>query len=611
MRGRVALGLALGGTSAAIVLLGMVGAAAIPVVVGLSLLASAGLWIGHRSVVLSGRTVLLIAVGLRLLALPLAPSLSDDGYRYEWDGRVRMELGASPYAFPPSQHPELSRELYRKMNSAEVVSVYPPLSQAVFSAVVWLTGPHHAWAWPLLKGLLVLGELVGLVALSRLVRPALLTLYAWHPLSVLEGAGQGHTEILLVGLLGVLLGAWTHRPRWTAAALVAGAAVKVWPIALSPLVWRRSGWRAFAVAVLLAVVLSAPWLVDADVGGVLASYGLYAGVFDFYSAPYGLLKSAFWPVLGESGGRWAALTLGAVWLLMIAWQWVSSPGSARDARPLIGLVVAYGLLSSVQHPWHWLPILAVVPLLQNRLWLYWLITGSIATYFRYTDAPWVYQLAILVGWGGAGMIALAAARARGMQRVLRQRAVRKWDALGSVALWSQLPSSSRVLDLGTGEGYVGDRLAERTGAAVTLADVIDLAQSPRPLQLIQPGRLPFAAKAFDGVVISYVLHHARAPIELLSEAVRVSSGCVVVLETVQGSTWYNPLLHLLDKVANRMRSHRQMENLPPTILSVHAWREKALAAGLSLEVVRQWGRVHPQALFVVTASTTSCGDASA
>lgn len=605
MTSRRWLALSVGCTASAVGVLAVSGASATTDVIGLSLAGAACLWVGLQrpALQLSRRWVLGVAVLLRLAALPLAPSLSADGYRYLWDGKVWAVLGESPYAFPPSARPNLDPDLLARLNSSEYVSVYPPMSQAFFSTAASWTGGSPEGQWIVLKCLLVAGELVGVFALSRYMRPSALALYAWHPLSVIEGAGQGHSELLLVGTLGVLFLLWNRRPRWMATVLMAAAAVKSWPLALAPLVAGRSGWQAMGAAATGAVLLSMPWWLGADWAGVLDSYTLYVGVFDFYSAPYRILKGALWGGLGGTSGEWAARGLGMLWLSLVAVLWMGSASARPSRQSLLIALIAYGVLSPVQHPWHWLPLLAVVPLLHMQLPLYTLISFSIATYLYYGASAPAYEVALWVGWGSALGLVLYCRRAQLLAGLLRRRARSKWARLRTAC--PPLRPGGRLLDVGCGEGFVGDRAAEDSGLAVTLADVIDLAQSRRPLQALSPRSLPFGDARFDTVVLSYVLHHAEDPVSVLSESVRVSRGPVLVLETIATHRVYTPLLQILDSVANHIRGGWEIDALPPHIRPVDEWRRLAQEAGLHLEVVRAWGLVHPQALFLVTDSTSS------
>ncbi len=82
------------------------------------------------------RGAIVAAVVLRLIFLPVMPSLSDDYHRYVWDGRVQL-AGINPYQYRPYEH-ALDRVRYAgrdRINHDELRTIYPPLTQAVFLGV--------------------------------------------------------------------------------------------------------------------------------------------------------------------------------------------------------------------------------------------------------------------------------------------------------------------------------------------------------------------------------------------------------------------------------------------------------------------------------------------
>ena len=82
------------------------------------------------------RAALVAAILLRLAFLPGTPSLSDDVYRYVWDGRVQL-AGVNPYRYAPAD-PALDHVEYAGrdgINHPRLRTVYPPLAQTLFLGV--------------------------------------------------------------------------------------------------------------------------------------------------------------------------------------------------------------------------------------------------------------------------------------------------------------------------------------------------------------------------------------------------------------------------------------------------------------------------------------------
>ncbi|MEA2715810.1 MAG: hypothetical protein QOI99_127, partial [Actinomycetota bacterium] len=158
--------------------------------------------------------IFVVAVALRLAALAGPPVLSDDFYRYAWDGRVQA-AGVDPYRHPPTSArlttlrerwlwpddagcARLGREPgCTLINRPTVRTIYPPLAQAWFATVYRVTGigAHHK-PWQV-AGLLVDLVLVGL--LPRTLRAwgrdeRWTALYALSPFPVLEVVNNGHVD---------------------------------------------------------------------------------------------------------------------------------------------------------------------------------------------------------------------------------------------------------------------------------------------------------------------------------------------------------------------------------------------------------------------------------
>jgi alpha-1,6-mannosyltransferase len=210
------------------------------------------------------------------------PALSDDMYRYVWDGRVQAQ-GVSPYRYPPNA-PELAflrdADIYPYLNRKSAVTVYPPGAQAVFGLLwrIWPDSEHWFQAVMAAGGMLAGGLLVGVLrALGR--PPARALILLWSPLLAFETAHAAHLDGLILPLL---VGAWWARLRerdgLTGILLGLAAALKFYPAVLLPFLWRPQHpggrWRmplAFGAAVSIFYL---PYLIAGDRGvlGFLPEY---------------------------------------------------------------------------------------------------------------------------------------------------------------------------------------------------------------------------------------------------------------------------------------------------------------------------------------------------
>ena len=605
---------------------------------------------------LSTLQVLGAAFVLRLAFLPLVPSLTDDTFRYVWDGWMQWE-GINPYRYAPSNAALAEwhdTHVYESMNSADYYSVYPPVSQAIFAlgaAVQDLLGGSWHASYFTIKGVMVLLEGAALLGLARLIRPSLLVLYAWSPLVLLETAGQGHTEAALVFfLVATIACVRAGRAGWASVALAGAGLVKIYPFVLFPYLIRRFGFKRVLPGIAAAAVALLPFAAPYVLPHVKTSLDLYVRLFEFNAGPYFAVKEA---ARLATGADWSKVIgpafRGAFLAALPVLYWIDARQSWSFSRAGLWTAGAFLCLSTTVHPWY---VLGILPFalaagtgdapVQGRdrgvgrkpasgqtlvdhppswPWI-WLSITSIGTYLLYTGgAYWAW---VVVGWGGAGLLAARSAwqaassaparqddarSMRGIDRVLqavqRRRAEAKVDRLAPhlrealQAAQQEEGGRPRVLDLGAGEGYVAEAIERRFRVCVQLCDVIDLCRVGLPHDCYDGRTLPYPDGAFDVTLLYFVLHHAEDPVRVLSEALRVTSRRVIVVESVVTGPLQHRALHSADRLANRLRSAGTMTpqeehlNFRPT----DNWIEAARSLGARVDTVSEFpGLVHPQAL---------------
>ena len=209
-----------------------------------------------RSILLLG---LVFAALFRLSIVFFPPYLSDDIYRYIWDGRVQS-AGINPYRYIPAEGPlaELRDEkIYPHINRRETVrTIYPPVAQATFLLVTRIS---ESVTW--MKAAMIGFEAVAIWAIIQLLssfgfaRQRVL-IYAWHPLAIWEFAGSGHADALAIAFIALaLLARRKHAETLTGVLIACATCVKFFPVVLFPALYTRRSWKmplAFVVTVLIA-----------------------------------------------------------------------------------------------------------------------------------------------------------------------------------------------------------------------------------------------------------------------------------------------------------------------------------------------------------------------
>ncbi len=372
--------------------------------------------------------VVLVAAGLRIAGLAGVPVLSDDVYRYAWDGRVQA-AGIDPYRHPPSA-PELAdlrdpwlwpdpggcAELDRppgctRINRPDERTIYPPAAQVWFQAGNLLLpddGQDRAWQVLALAVDLVLVGVLAL-ALSAFGRdPRAVVLYAWSPIAVLESAQSAHVDALAVLVaVAALWAARRERPALAGALLGLATLVKLYPAAVLPvLVGRRPRSALVTVAAFVATVALGYARHVAAVGVDVLGY------LPGYLAEEGYSEGSRFLLLGLVGleGTPAQVVagLGLAVAATLAWRSRSKPEVAVTC--LFGAAL---LLATPVQPWYALLLVALAAL--ARRW--WWIAVAAAGYPVYLAALLDDPIPVIggVSYGLAAVVVIAGelvARAR-------------------------------------------------------------------------------------------------------------------------------------------------------------------------------------------------------
>ncbi len=230
---------------------------------------------------------LLLGLIWRVGLVGAVPLVSDDVYRYVWDGRVQQE-GLNPYESVPddprleSLHTDLTRQIHP--TNAALPAIYPPLAQRLFYGV---TSVHESVK--ALALVMVVADVLIVVLLWRWLAAAgrnrwWVLAYAWHPLVVLEGAGGAHIDTFGALLLAASWVALSRRRSLLASVTFAGAiAVKFVPIVLVPLLWRRIRALDAVAGGIVLILLYLPFIHDGKMP--IGSLGTYLSQWRF-NAPF-------------------------------------------------------------------------------------------------------------------------------------------------------------------------------------------------------------------------------------------------------------------------------------------------------------------------------------
>ncbi len=351
----------------------------------------------------------------RGILLPLEPMLSDDIFRYIWEGRIQTE-GFNPYTIAPNDDRlEALRddEIFPRINHPEISAIYPPVLQLAFWATASVSPTVTGFKVLSLLGDLATGFLLLAWLRCRGRHLAWAVLWWWSPLVIVEFAWSGHADS--VGIAALVACCWAlERAKCGQAVASLGLAIsaKVLPILFVPLAWARFRWRVLWVVPIVGLLASiflegARW--SREPGGLFFAIDQYGTHWRFNDAlfrvPLELLESlSVWvrpdahPGVHELFANvWARRLVGL--LVVGVASWVARRG-LEPVRAGLWVIGAFVLLTPTLHPWYltWLiPWLCFRPAVS-----WWLLSGLILVSYRalvlregglgWREEPWVWWI---------------------------------------------------------------------------------------------------------------------------------------------------------------------------------------------------------------------------
>ena len=395
------------------------------------------------------KRLLVAAILARAALLPMMPNLSDDIYRFVWDGRL-LSQGYDPFAYLPSEIRQgagaveaegIDEALFQQLNSPDYYTIYPPVNQAVFALAARVSPTSVRGSAVVIRLVIFAAELMTLWLLLRLLNieqgtpnierrseppntssfgvrysifdiflqrfsrnkvayhppPRSILLYALNPLVIIELTGNLHFEALMITfvLASVYL---LQQQKLVLSGVAMGLAVctKLVPLILLPLLLRRLGWkkalRFYAVVGITTAVLFFPLVTPELIAGMRESVGLYFQKFEFNASVYYLLREYgyYWKgynIIAQTG-RWLAISTFVGIVLYALVEHNRYLPAAFGGAWLIFL-----LLSTTVHPWYVTPLLVFTVFTPYRYAVLWsgLIFFSYAGYSAtgFTENLWI------------------------------------------------------------------------------------------------------------------------------------------------------------------------------------------------------------------------------
>ena len=357
--------------------------------------------LNHLSQIGRSKSLILIivffAIFFRAFLIPTDPvPLSNDMYRYIWDGRVQ-QTGINPYLYPPSSkqlEPLRDDKIYPHINRKDYPTIYPAGAQIFFRVSHALIGDRIFG----FKGLMVFFDVATILVLLALLRAygfeeARIFIYAWNPLVIFEIGFAGHLEGLTIFLM-VLAFYLSVKKKNTPAviALAFSSATKLYPALMLPALLNR-GERIKGAAVFLFsfLVLYFPFLSAGNkISGFLPIY---------FKNPYESFNLGLKYLIMRLFPGWNYLVISKIFILILTAAGIFfffkeklKEQHLYSAYVLIGLLII--LMPAALHPWYVIMLIPFLTFFPSGAWL--MFTGTVAlSYIKYASPAGVMPAKVL------------------------------------------------------------------------------------------------------------------------------------------------------------------------------------------------------------------------
>lgn len=320
----------------------------------------------------------------RLLFLPAIPNLSQDFYRFLWDGRL-MAQGMNPYLFTPEMamaNPSHSlgdtiaqaTVLFQGMGSlnASHFSNYPPVNQLCFAIAGLFSGKSIMGSIIILRVIIILAD-IGILYFGKKLLELLhlpvssIFLFFLNPFIIIELTGNLHFEgVMLFFMIWSLYLLFKGKWLWAGVLFGISISVKLIPLLFLPLCYTYfvqrglfgKGFRTLSIflgIVILVVLLSfLPFLSSEFITNFLNTLSLWFQDFEFNASVFYIIRWIGFETVGwdpiETAGKILPLIVLSIVLLLSFFRKNNSP--KKLILVMLWAITAYLLLATTVHPWY-------------------------------------------------------------------------------------------------------------------------------------------------------------------------------------------------------------------------------------------------------------------
>ena len=368
------------------------------------------------------KILVIVSVLFRFLFLFAIPNLSQDFYRFIWDGQMILS-GLNPYLSTPDYQMELGAltnfpnqlELYDGMGSlsASNYTNYPPLNQLCF--VIANLFPGHSILNSIVgMRILIIGADLGTLHFGKKLLEKLnipsnrIFWYILNPFIIIELTGNLHFEGVMIFFF-----VWSlyllHCRKWIISAIILACSIsmKLIPLMFLPLFFKwfkkengklnlKKLIKFYSVVGGTLILFFIPFFSMEFITNYSKTIGLWFGNFEFNGSIYYLAREIGYAITGYNEIAIITKIFPLISLSIILYfSFFRATHTITElATSMLLTLSCYLFLSTTVHPWYLTTLIILSIYAAYRYALIWSVV-IILSYFAYADIDYAENLWVL------------------------------------------------------------------------------------------------------------------------------------------------------------------------------------------------------------------------
>lgn len=367
---------------------------------------------------LSLKSIIAISFIFRLILLFQIPNLSQDFYRFIWDGRMTLE-GLNPYLTLPQNFIQRglspipkALELFNGMGqlNGSHYTNYPPILQLCFLITSIFSGKSIFGSIIVLRIIVILADIgtvyFGIKLLKKLNLPVRnIFLYCLNPFIIIEMTGNLHFEpVMLFFLIWSLYKLSQSKWVFSAVLIAFSISVKLIPLLFLPLFYTYFIKKVnplgliklfifYSIIFFVTILLFIPFYSHEFMNNFLNSLGLWFNNFEFNASIYYVFREIGYFFRGWNEIKIIGLIMPILTILFLSYlTFFRKNNSIKQLITILlfGLTFYYFTTTTV-HPWYLGSLIILCVFTKYRFPIIWSFI-IILSYQTYANIPWEENL---------------------------------------------------------------------------------------------------------------------------------------------------------------------------------------------------------------------------